>query len=141
MLITGGLGALGVLTALWAALGTSSSVTGSSGSGDDSTAMPGTANGSGGHIRLLSRGGRPGRDALQPGAPLHALLSGMAGGSSGSGAPAALVTMQRCDAAAAEDAADVLRLRSSAASTMLHAAGVLQVTKSDFDSSMEESSG
>jgi hypothetical protein len=121
VLITGGLGALGILTALWAALSSSSSGGSSSGGGGNGSAA---ASGSTSHIQLLSRSGRPSQDALQQGSPLHALLSGAAGGRSGVGAS---VTMRRCDAASAEEAAAALQSRSCAASTLLHAAGVLQV--------------
>ncbi len=115
MLITGGLGALGILTALWAAL--------SSGGGGSGSSDSAAASGSTSHIQLLSRSGRPSRDALQPGSPLRALLSGPAG-RSGVGAS---MTMRRCDAASAEEAAAALRSRSCAGSMLLHAAGVLQV--------------
>jgi hypothetical protein len=124
VLITGGLGALGILTALWAALNSSNGGGGGDGGGggsDNVAASPGSTS----HIQLLSRSGRPGRDALQHGSPLHALLSGAAGGRSGVGVS---VTMRRCDAAAAEEAAAALQGRRCAASTLLHAAGVLQVT-------------
>ena len=118
LLITGGLGALGILTALWVALSSGSSA--NSNAAASSTAAGGGAR----HIQLLSRSGRPGGDALQPGAPLHALLSGTAGGHTGVGTA---VTMRHCDAASAEEAVAALQGGSAAASTVLHAAGVLQV--------------
>lgn len=137
VLITGGLGALGVLAALWAVLSSSAPSDNSAGSGAGSQSSGGgsrsgasgrSGSGEGSmHVRLLSRSGRPTRDALQPGSALHALLAGGSGGASGSSIRAAMVTMQRCDAAAAEEAADVLTGCGSATCTVLHAAGVLQV--------------
>jgi hypothetical protein len=119
VLITGGLGALGILTALWAALSSSSSSSSSDGNNNSVTVPDSTS-----HIQLLSRSGRPGRYALQHGLPLHTLLSGAAGGRSGVGT---CVMMRRCDAASAEEAAAALQSRGCAGSTLLHAAGVLQV--------------
>jgi hypothetical protein len=77
---------------------------GSGGGGDNAAAL-----GSTGRTQLLSRSERMGRNALQPGSPLHMLLPRPAGGCSRVGAS---VTPRRCDAASAEAAAAALRSRT-----------------------------
>lgn len=102
VLVSGGLGALGVLVASWAA-----SVVG--GGGRQA-------------LRLLSRSGRPADGQLRRGAPLHALLAAAGGGGGG-----VMVTLERCDAAAAEEAAAAVGRGGRPVGTLLHAAGVLKV--------------
>lgn len=103
VVITGGLGALGVLLATWSA------------SLSDSMSDSG-------RVRLLSRSGRaaPGQAA---GCSLQSLLQG------GSSDNAPQIVMDRCDAALAEEAAYVMG-GNQTAGTLLHAAGVVKVCSS-----------
>jgi len=131
VLITGGLGSLGALIACWAASaengGSGGHSGGSGGSGGkhntDAAARTGTGTSHGAALRLLSRSGRPDPAALRPGSAFYTLLA--AGNSAGSRSSS--VTMERCDAGTAEDAADAMRRRRRRATTLLHAAGVLNV--------------
>lgn len=117
VMITGGLGALGALVASWSA----------------QLLHDGRQT-----LRLLSRSGRPSPSQLQRGGFLHGLLSGAAGsmtyggrsGAShgGGGGSGVMVTLERCDASAVEDAAAVMRRGARPVGTLLHAAGVLQVS-------------
>ena len=113
VLITGGLGALGTLVAVWIAAGQ-----GGGGSSSGRSA-----------IRLLGRSGRPDRRALQPGTPLHRLVTAGSGGRRDP--PAMLVTMARCDAASAEEASAATTHSEQPLATFLHAAGILQVGSSE----------
>ncbi len=122
MLLTGGLGALGVLVACWVAAADGA---GGGMGGAFPGAQPSSCAGCcGAAIRLLGRSGRASAAALAS-PPLRALLTG--GGISGG--VATLVTLERCDAATAEEAADAVRGRAAPLGAILHAAGVLEVRR------------
>ena len=133
VLITGGIGALGLLVAQWLAqtphtshdtvrqttgkeINSSSSVSASSYAAPAGASPP--------DLYLVSRTGRPDAAVLAPNAPLARLLTGSMG----------LVTITRADVATAEDAAAVLAAAPAAlgrqpVTAVVHASGVLKVSK------------
>lgn len=126
-----------MLIACWAAAAVNGGSGGHSGGSSgklntDAAARTGTGTSHGAAIRLLSRSGRPDPAALRPGSALYTLLA--AGDSARSSSSS--VTMERCDAGTAEDAADAMRRRRRRVTTLLHAAGVLNVCPGRLDSSL-----